>query len=228
LWIANWTGSLAAGQAMVGTFIGGFPVLGVQYLNAGPYDMDVFDSGWWSTRAATALSFPLTQGMSDAGTTGLVHTLQANLNRWAAAFGVTEQLDKDGIYGPLTALGVTAAQQYFGEHGTPTGTCSQAVFSELAGAVPVVFPAPSALHTALTDQGQHVTASWGAVPGGPGTYHFQLEWYKHGFGWVLSVDKTVSVVSDTEALPGSTEFRWRVSVPGGGGRWSAWVNGATT
>ena len=71
---------------LIGTTYGGFTVIGVQYRNAGTYDMDVFDTTWWATRSASHPAFPLKQGMTDgpSATSGLIHDLQRNINRWAS------------------------------------------------------------------------------------------------------------------------------------------------
>jgi hypothetical protein len=190
LWIADWMNNQAQAQAMIGTTYSGFPVSGVQYRNAGAYDMDVFDATWWATRSASLPAFPLSEGMTDGpgATSGLIHALQGNLNRWAATDGVPVAglLVRDGDYGPLTAGAVTLAQLLFGEHGVPAGVCDQAMFSKLAGAV------------------EPVVASAGL--------HIQVEYYKEGFGWVLTANA---------AGLQAEMFRYRYAAPGG--TWTDWV-----
>lgn len=232
LWIADWMNSQSVAESMIGVMHSGHPCVGVQYRNAGTFDMDVFDSGWFASSAVVTMpSFPLSQGMNDHGPTGLIHTLQANLNRWHGVLAFGALLTVDGVFGPLTKTAVTAAQTTFGERGMPAGTCDQAIFSHLSAAIPVpgglVFPAPGNLRTSKVDKGWTVTASWQDVKGAV-SYHFQLEWWKGSFGWVLSVDETVKALSYTTDLAGMTRFRWRVAVPGGGGTWSAWVEGVTS
>lgn len=229
LWIADWMNDQARAQAMIGTTHGGFPVLGVQYRNAGTYDMDVFDTTWWGTRSASHPAFPLSEGMSDNAADGLIHTLQRNVNRWAAKLGASVQLLVDGVYGPVTAFAVTAAQVFFGERGMPAGVCDQLIFTDLAGAVPVVppppvvLPAPVSLHAAVTSTGAHAALSWGGVAGAV-SYTYQLEHYKPKFGWVLDVTKAVSTNHDIQLVAPATRFRFRASA----GTWSAWTEFATT
>lgn len=227
LWIADWMNNQAQAQSMIGTTYSGFPVSGVQYRNAGAYDMDVFDATWWSVRSASHPAFPLKLGSNDNAATGLVHTLQANINRWAAKLGYSVSIGVDGIYGPVTATAVAAAQLLFGEQGMPEGTCDQAMFSKLAGAVPVVPPAtppaPGSLKAMVTSTGAHASLTWGNVPNVE-LYTYQLEHYKQKFGWVLDVTKTVSTNFDTQLVAPKTKFRFRAS----SGTWSAWSEFTTS
>lgn len=228
LWIADWTNNQAQAEAMIGTTYGGFPVIGVQLRNAGTYDADVFDTTWWATRSASHPAFPLGQGMTDgpAATSGLIHTLQRNVNRWAVKLGVPAQLLVDGDYGPLTAAAVTLAQLSFGERGVPAGVCDQAMFTKLAAAVPagpLPPPAPAGLKATTTSTGAHAVLAWAPVPDVK-LYEYQLEWYKPKFGWVLIVTKTVSTNTDTQAVIPATKFRYRVS----SGTWSGWATFSTS
>lgn len=224
LWIADWMNSQATAQAMIGTTYGGFPVIGVQYRNAGTYDMDVFDTTWWATRSASHPAFPLKQGMDDGpgATSGLIHDLQRNINRWAPKLGYSVAIGVDGIFGPVTALAVTTAEKLFGEQGVLGGVCDQALFTKLAGAVPAGPLPPAALKALVTSTGAHAVLQWAAVPGVK-LYEYQLEWYKPEFGWVLLVTKTVSTSTDTQALIPATRFRYRVS----SGTWSDWAEFST-
>jgi hypothetical protein len=227
LWIADWMNSAALAEGMIGTTYGGFKVIGVQYRNAGNYDMDVFDTGWFANRSGQLTVFPLKQGMSDIAATGLIHTLQANLNRWATKLGVPASalLVVDGAYGPLTTGAVTLAQLFFGQRGVPAGVCDQAMFTMLAGAVPVgPLPpaAPTGLKAVTASSGSHATLKWNGVAAAK-SYEYQLEWYKPKFGWVLLLTKTVSTVSDTQLLSAGTKFRYRVS----SGTWSGWAEFTT-
>lgn len=52
LWVADWTGDRAAAVAMLEASSGPYPVIGVQYANAGEYDKDVFLESWVSARSA--------------------------------------------------------------------------------------------------------------------------------------------------------------------------------
>lgn len=51
LWVANWSFTEAEAVADVMTASGPFPIIGFQYNNAGPYDQNVFDSGWLNNRS---------------------------------------------------------------------------------------------------------------------------------------------------------------------------------
>jgi hypothetical protein len=176
------------------------------------------DFGQWP-RPST---FPLKAGMSDPDATGLIGTLQRNINRWAVQLGASVQILVDGNFGPVTEIAVTAAQVFFGEHGQPAGQCSQVLFSELAAPLPTATTKPTGLKQTVISTGAHAAFQWNAVRGAAG-YRLQVEWYKPKFGWVLSVDKTLSVTSDTEVLAGATKHRWRVSA----GAWSAWTEFTT-
>jgi peptidoglycan hydrolase-like protein with peptidoglycan-binding domain len=176
------------------------------------------DFGQWPRPSA----FPLKAGMSDPDATGLIGTMQRNINRWAAHLGASVQILADGVFGPVTEAAVTAAQLFFGERGQIAGQCDQALFSDLAAPVPATGGAPAGLKQQVVSTGAHASFQWTAVPGAGG-YRIQVEWYKPGFGWVLSVDKALSVTSDTEVLAGGTKHRWRVS----GGAWSAWAQFTT-
>jgi hypothetical protein len=226
LWIADWMNNQATAQAMIGTTYGGFTVIGVQYRNVGTYDMDVFDTTWWATRSASYPAFPLKQGMTDGpgATSGLIHTLQRNVNRWAVKLSVPAQLLVDGDYGPLTAAAVTRAQLLFGEH-VQAGVCDQAMFTKLAAAVPTgPLPpaAPAGLEATTTSTGAHAVLQWAPVPDVK-LYEYQLEYYKPKFGWVLLTTKTVSTSTDTQAVAPATRFRYRVS----SGTWSDWATFST-
>jgi peptidoglycan hydrolase-like protein with peptidoglycan-binding domain len=142
----------------------------------------------------------------------------------------------DGDYGPVTAVAVAAAQVFFGEHGVLGGVCDQAMFSKLAGAVPVALapppvalPAPSMLKVTTTSTGAHATLSWSSVPNVE-LYKYQLEYYKPKFGWVLVFTKTVSTSSDTQLVAPATKFRFRAgaSSPVSASTWSAWAEFTTS
>ena len=46
LWVANWSDSYTAACQMLQASSGPYPVIGVQYANAGAYDLDVFLASW--------------------------------------------------------------------------------------------------------------------------------------------------------------------------------------
>lgn len=49
LWVADWTGNEAIAAAQVASGSGPYPVIGVQYENAGDYDKNVFSVPWLTT-----------------------------------------------------------------------------------------------------------------------------------------------------------------------------------
>lgn len=51
LWIADWSWTQAQAITDVLTASGPFPIVGVQYSNAGSFDLDVFSSAWWNNRS---------------------------------------------------------------------------------------------------------------------------------------------------------------------------------
>jgi hypothetical protein len=54
LWVANWDNNLAAESAKVLAGSGPFPVIGVQFRNAGSYDVSVVSSTWLNAVSAKA------------------------------------------------------------------------------------------------------------------------------------------------------------------------------
>lgn len=58
LWIADWSMTRAAAEAEVNAASGPFPVVGVQYSNAGLYDISVFSAAWLKEVSVTAPAKP--------------------------------------------------------------------------------------------------------------------------------------------------------------------------
>lgn len=52
LWVADWTGNRDAAVAMLQASSGPYPVIGVQWTDAGEYDRDVFLESWLTARSA--------------------------------------------------------------------------------------------------------------------------------------------------------------------------------
>jgi hypothetical protein len=50
--VADWTGNRGQAISMLGTKLGGYFVVGVQYANMGAFDVDVFDAQWVNARSA--------------------------------------------------------------------------------------------------------------------------------------------------------------------------------
>lgn len=79
-------------------------------------------------------------------------------------------------------------------------------------------PSPQELRETIKSAGSVVLFTWGAVSGVT-SYAWQLEWWKPGFGWVLSVNTRVTGAAHSETLSADTMYRWRVS----SGTWSDWT-----
>jgi hypothetical protein len=58
LWIADWGRTQAQAEAEVNAAAGPFPVIGVQYRNAGLYDVSVFSQDWIEEIAVTHPAAP--------------------------------------------------------------------------------------------------------------------------------------------------------------------------
>ena len=54
LWVADWSDTPEAAAAALQASSGPYPVIGVQYQDAGEYDRDVFLASWVNTRSAKA------------------------------------------------------------------------------------------------------------------------------------------------------------------------------
>ena len=58
LWVANWTEGRAAAVTQVEQASGPYPVIGVQWANAGSYDLDVFSAAWVNARSVKPVVAP--------------------------------------------------------------------------------------------------------------------------------------------------------------------------
>lgn len=87
-------------------------------------------------------------------------------------------------------------------------------------------PAPGNLRESAESVGSAVTFTWDPVAG-QGSYHFQLEWWKGGFGWVLSSDVQVPGGPHVMALAPRTRYRWRVAAGKSGYIWPEWAEFTT-
>ena len=137
LWSAHWIG-----QHICSPSACGYPQAdATQYMDGNSCDFDEFYAYCFgSTPPPPPAEWPLAVGSTY---TAVVKALQASINKWitalAGTFGASVLLTVDGNFGPLTAAAVTVAQAYFGDAG-PAGTCSQALYNDLAG--PPVSPWP--------------------------------------------------------------------------------------
>lgn len=75
LWVANWGLAETTAANDVAFAAGPFPIIGVQYKNAGPYDISIFSTQWLTDVAGNAAHAVLP--MSQKGT---VHSITTNLN----------------------------------------------------------------------------------------------------------------------------------------------------
>jgi hypothetical protein len=235
LWIADWMNSESAGQSMLGASHSGFPVIGVQFENAGLYDLDVFDETWWSTRSAVPPvpvpapvppTWPLTAGMSDTPGVTAIHNLQGSLNRWRSDMGDKfGPLLVDGIYGNDTASAVIVAQHYFGDYSEPPGVCDQTLYENLGKSPPVPAPAPAGLKQSVVSTGADVTFSWEALPG-ISEYLLQIE-VNSGGAWNVILNAQVSGASCMQSLAPRRSYRWRVAAVSAARIWPAWAEFTT-
>ncbi len=132
--VGFWTAQPGLGHAAAVTRVqsaaGHYPCIGVQYSFGTVTDFSVFSLDWvTSVLAPVTVIFPLLPGASGTA----VSDLQKDLNRWAAAIGLTAPLTTEGVFGPLTLAAVRLAQAYLGQ--PATGAVSQALWSELQGPV---------------------------------------------------------------------------------------------
>lgn len=137
LWSAHWIGQHICSPSGCG-----YPAAdATQYASNNSFDSDEFYSYCFGAVAPPA-EWPLAQGSTY---TADVKKLQQNINKWVTAlagkFGATALLIDDGSYGPLTEAAVSVAELYFGQ--AVTGTCSQALFNQLAGSPAPPPPPPS-------------------------------------------------------------------------------------
>lgn len=223
LFSAHWIGQHICSPAACG-----YPQSdATQWQSTAAFDSDEFMETIFGTVPPVALTFPLQSGDTDGvgAVSGVIHTLQDNLNRWRTVMGNKfAELTSDGDYGPITAGAVTIAAAYFG-NGSSAGECDQALYNDLAGAIGI--PAPTDLTVkSVLSTGADVTLAWDAVAGVT-SYNFQVEYYKDGFGWVLLVNATVTGTSTTQSLGPRLKYRWRVAANETGHNWADWVSFAT-
>jgi len=150
LWIANWNLTQPQAQSMVNLASGPYPVIGVQYHNAGLYDVSVFSKPWLDAVSGPAVPPPpadppppphpglvyvalgkvpvLHPGTNDAALPHwYVHRVQAILN---GVYGT--HLSVDGVYGPASQAAVKALQGHY--HLPVTGIVDVKTWDALAAA----------------------------------------------------------------------------------------------
>lgn len=225
LWIAHFGVSQASAAAAVLGGGGPFPVIGFQFTDTGgggAYDIDVFSVTWLSTQSG-APGNTVARGSSGPAVTAL----QQRLNAWG------QQVTADGLFGTATDGALRAFQgarklAVDGIAGPATWTALNASPAPVPPQPPQVIPAPPDLSQVVTSSGAVAVLRWGAVPGQP-LYRVQAEWWKGGFGWVLSADQhgITGTTQSLNTLPPGTQFRWRVAADADGHAWSPWL-GFTT
>jgi hypothetical protein len=109
LWIANWNLTAAEATALVHLGGGPFPVIGVQYRNAGLYDVSEFSAPWLgAVSGAPAPPAPARPVLQQGMTGPAVRTLQQALNRHGY------HLTVDGVFGLATRAAVRSFQVQHG------------------------------------------------------------------------------------------------------------------
>jgi peptidoglycan hydrolase-like protein with peptidoglycan-binding domain len=229
LWIAHYGVTEAFAVATVLAAAGPFPVTGFQFTDTGgggTYDIDVFSTAWLAAQSGVAGS-TVAEGSSGPA----VVSLQQRLTAWGGSVKV------DGLFGSATLATLKSYQK--AHQLAADGIAGLATWSALetspvpsvpvsgpSGAPAVLVPAPLDLRESVQSIGAAATFSWGAVHGVT-AYHVQAEYYKGGFGWVLSVDEVVSGTRHVTSLASRTKFRWRVSAATVDHVWSGWAEFVT-
>jgi hypothetical protein len=222
LWIADWNLSEAAAIVAVTLAAGPFPIVGIQFSDlggGGSYDLDVFSQQWLAKQSGV-VGNTVVEGSSGPAVSAAQIALNAR---------VSPKLSVDGLFGQVTLAAVRSFQTLHGL--TVDGVVGPATWKILEPTPPDPKPTPTAtsspsgLKTAVKSTAAAGTFSWIAVPGVAVTagYHFQLEWWKPGFGWVLSCNETVEGSSlAVQALAPQSQYRWRVAANTTDHIWSDW------
>lgn len=138
LHVADWSLTEAQAVADVLAAAGPFPIVGIQFTDAGPYDVSVFDTAWLAEQSGKPAPAPppkpappsipawqeelmnklpvLQEGATDeAGHVFYVHRMQALVAVYGQIAGVAEPaVAADGVFGPVTAEAVRAVQAHAG------------------------------------------------------------------------------------------------------------------
>lgn len=192
-WIADWTGSpfsIAGADA-------------VQYASESSYDLSLVQTTfpWYpggSTPVTPTVTFPIVEGATDGAgaTSGPVHTLQTNLNKWAADIKLTTLLVVDGDFGTLTLAAVKLALTYFdwSAANVALGEVTEALWDSLEGAPPSTtwnYLAPTGLHVVSAGY-TSVKLAWDqpALDGHPTPDHYVL-WMYHDGDLVASYPRSI-------------------------------------
>lgn len=159
LLVANWSLTRAQAVADVLAASGPFPVIGVQWSDAGLYDVDVFSLAWLAGQSGKPAPVPppvpvppsvpvwqealmntlptLAEGAADqAGHVFFVHRMQALIRVAGQARDIpgAGDLTADGQFGPVTTDALKAVQA--GYQLTPDGVCGPRSWSVLITGAP--------------------------------------------------------------------------------------------
>jgi hypothetical protein len=219
LWIAHFGVTEEAAIAVLEAASGPFPVIGFQFTDTGgggDYDIDVFSTDWLGTQSGIAGN-TIAQGSSGPA----VLAAQQRLNVWGA------KLTPDSLFGTSTFEAAKAFQTNRkltpdGIVGTDTWGALETAPNDPPPVSPTATPAPKGLRQTVQSTAAAAALSWQTVAAATAGYHLQVESYKPGFGWVLSIDRVVPETTSSEALAPRTQYRWRVAVNNTDHVWSGW------
>jgi peptidoglycan hydrolase-like protein with peptidoglycan-binding domain len=131
IFLADWNLNAVQAAARVVAGSGPFPVIGIQFSDAGLYDISVFSVPWLDTISGGGVA--VTDPTISAGASGpAVVSAQGRLNVW----GASPQLTADGQFGPATTTATAAFQK---SHGLASdGVIGPATWAVLNGTPPAV------------------------------------------------------------------------------------------
>jgi len=222
LWVANWNLSEATAIADVRAASGPFPIEAIQFTDmggGGDFDINEFSDEYLSTQSGLS-----GDTVSEGSSGPAVLAAQNRLNVWSA------KIAADGLFGAIT---FQAVKNFQTEHKLNVDGVVGPITWEALNVSPTEPPppvttptaAPKSLKNAVVSTAASATLSWAPVPGLSPTagYDVQVEWYKSGFGWVLSVGQTTRSFALAVPLSPRTLYRWRVAANTSEHVWSNWV-----
>jgi hypothetical protein len=227
LWIAHFGVSEADAIAALFAAAGPFPLIGFQFSDlggGGNYDLDVFSVQWLNAQSGV-VGNTISEGSSGPA----VAAAQTALNT-----RVSPKLVVDKLFGQGTLAAVKAFQTQ--QHLLVDGVIGSVTWKALEPTppdpkpVPAATAAPGGLKTSVKSTAAAATFSWNAVPGVATAtgYHLQVEWWKPGFGWVLSFDDIVEGLDAARPLSVQSQYRWRVAANTTNHVWPNWLSFKTT
>lgn len=143
---------------------------------------------------------------------------------WIAAYGQAEPSSKHTLWQftsqyQVPGVGTADCSVY---HGTVEQLAALAYPGTTTPPPASYTPAPASPSVLIRSVGALVSFSWAAVKG-QSAYHFQVQRYKDGFGWVESNDEYVSGIATSLTLAPRTRYRWRVAGGESDYIWTAWM-----